>query len=63
MRNHDSSSPVNPPSAFLGHREVARACFERILAWEPDLVLIAHGRPYERDTMSELRRPFRWTEE
>jgi hypothetical protein len=31
-----------------------------VLAWEPDRVIFAHGRWFERDGAAELRRSFRW---
>jgi hypothetical protein len=31
-----------------------------VLAWEPEKVIVAHGRWYERDGTKELRRAFRW---
>ena len=41
-------------------KDKARASFERMLAWEPEKVIVAHGRWYERDGTEELRRAFRW---
>jgi hypothetical protein len=45
---------------FLGHKKEARSSLERIVAWEPEKVIIAHGRWYERDGSAQLRRAFRW---
>jgi hypothetical protein len=47
-------------ATFLGRRRVARECIERILVWNPERVVIAHGRWYEKDGSAELRRAFRW---
>ena len=33
---------------------------EKMIAWRPEKVIMAHGRPYERDGTAELRRAFRW---
>jgi hypothetical protein len=47
-------------ATFLGRHRVARACIQRALAWNPERIVIAHGRGYERDGAVELRRAFRW---
>jgi hypothetical protein len=31
-----------------------------MLAWQPERVMIAHGRWYDKDAAAELRRAFRW---
>jgi hypothetical protein len=31
-----------------------------MIAWNPERVILAHGRWYERDGAQELRRAFRW---
>jgi hypothetical protein len=31
-----------------------------MLAWQPERVMIAHGRWYDKDGAAELRRAFRW---
>jgi hypothetical protein len=41
-------------------RSALRASVERLLAWEPERVILAHGRCYKRDGAAELRRAFRW---
>jgi hypothetical protein len=47
-------------ATFLGHHDVARACFDRMCAWKPERIVIAHGRCYAKGADSELRRAFRW---
>jgi hypothetical protein len=37
-----------------------RAAVEQMIAWEPERIVIAHGRCYDRDGAAELRRAFRW---
>jgi len=44
----------------LGRKKEARASLEKMIAWRPEKVIMAHGRPYERDGTAELRRAFRW---
>jgi hypothetical protein len=56
----DGKAPLDLRMTFLGRKKKARASFERMSAWNPDKVVMAHGRPYERDGAVELRRAFRW---
>jgi hypothetical protein len=37
-----------------------RAAVEQLIAWNPERIVIAHGRCYDRDGVKELRRAFRW---
>ena len=45
---------------ILGGKDDARLSFERMVAWKPQRVIMAHGRWYDRDGTRELRRAFRW---
>jgi hypothetical protein len=45
---------------LLGGKDAARAFLDRMLAWKPEKVVLAHGRWYDRDGTDELRRAFRW---
>ena len=41
-------------------RATARACLERMLAWAPERIVIAHGLCIEAEATAFLRRSFRW---
>lgn len=56
----DGKTPADLRATFFGHRDEARACLERMLAWDPERVVMAHGRIYDRDGKHELERAFRW---
>jgi hypothetical protein len=56
----DGKAPSDLRATFLGHRDEARASYERMLAWAPERVIMAHGRWYPDDGVAELRRAFRW---
>ena len=56
----DGKAPIDLRLTFAGRKDEARASFGRILAWEPDKVILAHGRWYSRNGSAELRRAFRW---
>ena len=45
--------------ALLWHA-AARASLAQMLAWQPEKIILAHGRCYERDAVAELKRAFRW---
>jgi hypothetical protein len=47
-------------TTFLGHHDAARECVQRMIDWNPERIVIAHGRSYEKDATAELRRAFRW---
>jgi hypothetical protein len=56
----DGKAPADLRLSFSGRKDEARASLERMLAWKPEKVIVAHGRWYERDGTRELRRAFRW---
>lgn len=56
----DGKAPIDMRLTFLRGRAEARASLEKMLAWAPERVIVAHGKWYERDGTAELRRAFRW---
>lgn len=56
----DGKAPIDLRLTFLGRKKDARSAFERMVAWKPERVIMAHGRWYDRDGTGELRRAFRW---
>lgn len=56
----DGKAPVDMRMTFWGRKALARRCLERILAWQPETVILAHGRWYREHGTEELRRAFRW---
>lgn len=55
----DGKAPVDLRATFRD-REAARKSLGRMLSWQPERVLLAHGKWYDRDGTAELRRAFRW---
>lgn len=43
-----------------GRKPQARACYRRMLGWQPHRVLFAHGRIYLDDATAQLERAFSW---
>jgi hypothetical protein len=56
----DGSAPIDMRLSFWRHRHKVRRAVETMLAWNPERVILAHGRWYERNGTAELRRAFRW---
>lgn len=52
--------PRDMRATFAGHRAELRAQVERMIAWAPEKVVLAHGAWFERDGVAALRRGFRW---
>ena len=57
-----ASEPAVPRKfrVAFNDRASARAAIRRILAWPAEAVLMAHGRPVERDGQAFLARAFAW---
>jgi hypothetical protein len=55
----DGRTPLDMRFTFTD-RKAARECLQRVLAWHPQQVILAHGRWYAQDGEAELRRAFRW---
>ena len=56
----DGKAPIEMRWTFWGHREEARESRRRLIAWQPERIIISHGRWYERDGTAELKRALRW---
>ena len=56
----DGKSPIDMRASFIRRREALKLAVRQMLAWQPERIIISHGRWYEKDGASELRRAFRW---
>ena len=56
----DGKAPIDMQLTFWRHRRALRAAVEAMIAWNPERIIIAHGRWYEGNCAAELRRAFRW---
>lgn len=56
----DGQMPRDMRMTFRGQYHTLRAAVERMLSWQPDRIILAHGRWYEVDAEAELRRAFRF---
>ena len=56
----DGKAPFDMQMTFWRHRVELRRAVEKMIAWAPERIVIAHGRWYGKDGVAELRRAFRW---
>lgn len=60
MRSYGSFGPSKLDPLLIRDREAARRSLERILAWDFDRVIVAHGEVLERGGHEALRRGYAW---
>jgi hypothetical protein len=56
----DGSMPRDMRSTFAKQRPQLRAAVLTMIRWNPERIILAHGRWYEQNGAAELRRAFRW---
>jgi len=56
----DGRAPLEWRLSFLFGKKDARSALAKIMSWQPECIIIAHGHIYEKDGMKELKRSFRW---
>ncbi len=52
--------PRDMRMTFLRNRGNLKATVERMIEWDPERIILAHGRWYETGATQELRRAFAW---
>jgi len=59
---HSRSTPTTLPGSLPTPplQPAPRACLKQMLDWQPEKIILAHGRCYETGGTDELRRAFRW---
>ncbi len=55
----DGKAPIDMRQSFRD-RAALRADVDRMIGWDPQRVILAHGRWYPQNGAAELRRAFRW---
>jgi hypothetical protein len=60
VRDPNGSTPRDMRLSFRKHRSQAKAAVETMIAWEPERIILAHGRWYPHGGRAELQRAFRW---
>jgi hypothetical protein len=56
----DGRMPRDMRLTFSRQRPQLKAAIEKMIAWNPERIIIAHGRWYDRNGAAELKRAFRW---
>ena len=56
----DGAMPRDMRASFGTRKPALRRAVETMIGWEPERVILAHGRWYERDGAAELRKAFAW---
>ena len=60
VRDPDGSTPTDLRASFRKQRPQVRAAVETMIEWDPERVILAHGRWYPANGRAELQRAFRW---
>ena len=60
IRSYGHFGPSTLDPLLIRHRPSARASLERILAWDFDRVIVAHGDVLEHGGREALRRGYSW---
>ena len=56
----DGAMPRDMRFTFSRNKAEVRAAVETMIGWQPERIVLAHGRWYDKDAVAELRRAFRW---
>ncbi len=56
----NGSAPYDMRLSFWRHRRRLREVVRKMLAWDPERVILAHGRWYQTNGAAEVRRAFGW---
>jgi hypothetical protein len=60
VQDPDGAMPRDMRLTYAKHRNDLRIAVETMIDWNPERVILAHGRWYETGGTQELRRAFRW---
>ncbi len=56
----DGKMPFDLRATFFKHRKEMAEAVRTMISWQPQRLIIAHGRWYEENAVAELKRAFRW---
>lgn len=60
VQHPDGQMPRDMRYTFKAQMPQLKAAVETMIGWNPERIVLAHGRWYERNGAAELRRAFRW---
>ncbi len=58
--NPNGSMPVDMRLSFWSHRRDLQRAVETMIGWNPERVLLAHGKWFDHNGVGEVERAFRW---
>lgn len=56
----DGKLPIDLRLSYLGRHRPLRRAVDTMLGWQPQRIVLAHGRWYPSNAVAELERAFRW---
>ncbi|MCH9693482.1 MAG: DUF4336 domain-containing protein [Gammaproteobacteria bacterium] len=56
----DGKLPIDLRLSYWGRHDEIGQAVTRMLDWEPERIILAHGRWYQSNGVAELQRAFRW---
>jgi hypothetical protein len=56
----DGKAPIDWRFSFIFGKHKAREAIKKMIAWQPEKIIIAHGKWFERNGTEELKRAFSW---
>ncbi|HEY7772028.1 MAG TPA: DUF4336 domain-containing protein [Marinagarivorans sp.] len=56
----DGKLPLDLRLSYFGRHDQLSKAVNTMIAWQPERIIIAHGRWYRENAVDELRRAFRW---
>ncbi|WP_299860493.1 DUF4336 domain-containing protein [uncultured Hoeflea sp.] len=60
VRDPDGSMPRDLRLTYRKQKPQLKAAVQTMIGWDPERIILAHGRWYQRDGAAELQRAFRW---
>jgi hypothetical protein len=60
VQDPDGQMPLDMRLTFARRKPRLKAAVETMIGWDPERVILAHGRWYTENGAAELRRAFRW---
>jgi hypothetical protein len=60
VRAPNGAVPRDMRLSFLGHKRELKTAVQKMIDWNPERIILAHGRWFESNGRAELRRAFAW---
>lgn len=60
VQDPDGQMPRDMRLTYMKRKPALKAAVEKMIAWNPVRIILAHGRWYEENGVNELKRAFRW---